>query len=289
MGQCAVKMGEIETIAVLGSGAMGIDLAVLAADHGFDVLLWHRKDRAIAADRLNRRLEKYVEKGILSIEQRDSICGHVKACDQLSDIAEVDLVIETIVEDYDKKAALFKKLEKIVSADCIIGSNTSSFSIASLAEYSGGAGRFAGVHFFNPALKMELVEIVSCPETASGTIETLRGLVRQMGKTSVLVKDSPGFIVNRLMACQIKEAVEMVGENIASSEDVDTAMKLGLGHPIGPLALADLIGLDVMLSIYESLQEGTGTSAFTPPEILKEMVANQQLGRKAGQGFFIYR
>ena len=288
MGQCVDKMDEIKTIAILGTGSMGIDLALLSALHGFDVLLWHRKDHQIACDRLINRLEKYTDKEILTLPDRQMALDRISVTSWLEELSDTDLVIETIVEDLTEKSMLLDRVSQVVSDTCIIVSNTSSLSIEDLANHTGMPERFAGLHFFNPALKMELVEIIACSKTSSKTITALRKAVVRMGKTAVEVKDSPGFIVNRLMACQMREAILLAEQGVASPEDIDVAVKLGLAHPIGPLALADLIGLDVMVSIFEALHSGTGSSSYAPPQNLMELVAKGWLGRKTGQGFFTY-
>ena len=281
-------MDKIKTIAILGSGAMGIDLSLLAALHGFNVLLWHRKDRKIASERLSNRLDKYLAKEILDSSENKIAIEKIDVADQLSDLSSADLVIESISENLEEKIALFKEVSASISDDCILVSNTSSFSIDELAQHIKAPQNFAGLHFFNPALKMELVELISASKTSAETISTLKNLISSLGKVFVDVKDSPGFIVNRLMACQIREAISLVEESVATPEDIDTAVKLGLAHPIGPLALADLIGNDVLLSIFEALYKQTKSSSFTPPQILKDMVAKNQLGRKTGQGFFLH-
>ena len=288
MGQCIDKMDEIKTIAILGTGSMGVDLGLLSALHGFDVILWHRKDRKIAHDRLINRLEKYTAKEILTLPDRQTALDRITVTSRLEELSGTDIVIETIVEDLAEKSMLLNRVALIVSDTCIVVSNTSSLSIEDLASHVQNPDRFAGLHFFNPALKMELVEIIACSKTSSKTIIALRKAVSHMGKTAVEVKDSPGFIVNRLMACQMREAISLVEQGVASPEDIDVAMKLGLAHPIGPLALADLIGLDVMVSIFEVLHRGTGSPSYAPPQILIDLVAKGWLGRKAGQGFFAY-
>lgn len=288
MGSLFVKMDDIKTIAILGSGAMGIDLGVLVALHGFDVILWHRKDRRIAYDRLVARLEKYTAKGILSPQERQTAISHIISTSELDSLSNADLVIETIVEDFVEKSTLLDSVARIVSDTCIITSNTSSLSIENLATQIRNPTRFAGLHFFNPALKMELVEIVTCSKTLPETICALRKVVAHIGKTAVEVKDAPGFIVNRLMACQINQAIRMFEQDVASIEDIDQAVALGLIHPIGPFALADLIGLDVLLEILTILFNQTHDSAFDPANKLINMVQAGQLGRKSKTGFYNY-
>ena len=281
-------MDSIKTIAILGTGSLGIDLGLLAALHDFNVILWHRKDANVAQDRLDVRLEKYVKKGILTMLDQEKAIDRIGVTSRLQDLSSVDMAIETIAEDFTEKSRLLSKVSHIVSKDCIITSNTSSLSIEDLAGSVDFPRRFAGLHFFNPALKMELVEIVAGSETAGETIASLGELAACLGKTSVQVNDAPGFIVNRLMACQMREAILLAEQGVASPEDIDVAVKLGLAHPIGPLALADLIGLDVMLAIFKTLYKGTRSSSFEPPKQLEQMVSDGVLGRKTGRGFFAY-
>jgi 3-hydroxybutyryl-CoA dehydrogenase len=280
-------MDSLKTIAILGTGSMGIDLGLLASLHGFDVILWHRKDSRVALDRLTARIEKYVGKDILSASDREMAMSRINVSSQLDDLSDVDLVIETIAENLTDKSTLLNRVGQVVSEACIVVSNTSSLSVEELASYTRDPRRFAGLHFFNPALKMELVEIVAGPETSCETIAELKQFVARLGKTAVQVNDAPGFIVNRLMACQVREAMLLVEQGVASPEDIDTAVKLGLAHPIGPLALADLIGLDVMLAIFNALSSGLG-ERFAAPECLKDKLANGMLGRKTLAGFFNY-
>ena len=288
MGEYADKMDPVSTIAVLGTGSMGIDLGLLAGLHGFNVLLWHRKDSQVAFDRLVYRIEKYREKEILTESERDRVFDRITFIDQLGELSGADLVIETIAENLNEKSTLLCRVGQHISETCIVVSNTSSLSIEELAGHTGDPCRFAGMHFFNPALKMELVEVVACSKTSLETIVALKEVAVRMGKTAVQVSDAPGFIVNRLMACQVREAILLVEQEVAAPEDIDVAVKLGLAHPIGPLALADLIGLDVMLAIFEALYNGTGSQLFEPPECLKNMVAAGTLGRKSGAGFHNY-
>ena len=288
MGERVTQMDEIKTIAILGSGSMGVDLALLSVLHGFDVILWHRKDHKIAYDRLIVRLKKYTDRGILTLLDKQTALDRITVTSRLEELSDTDLVIETIAEKLVEKSMLFDRVSRVVPDKCILVSNTSSLSIEDLASHSCNPDRFAGLHFFNPALKMELVEIIACSKTSPDTITALRKAVSRMGKTAVEVKNSPGFIVNRLMACQMREAILLVEQGVASPEDIDVAVKLGLAHPIGPLALADLIGLDVVLSIFEALHSGMKSSSYAPPKNLMELVAKGWLGRKTGQGFFTY-
>ncbi len=288
MGEHVDKMDSIKKIAILGTGSMGIDLGLLAALHDFDVIFWHRRDSQVAISRLANRLEKYVAKEILTVLDRETALNRIDTTSQLQDISNVDMVIETIAEDLAEKSMLLSRVSQVVSEECIVTSNTSSLSIEELASPVEAPCRFSGLHFFNPALKMELVEIVAGMNTSEETVTTLRRVATRMGKTAVQVNDAPGFIVNRLMACQVREAMLLLEQGVASPDDIDVAVKLGLAHPIGPLALADLIGLDVMLAIFEALYNGTKSPSFLPPRSLQKMVLEGTLGRKTGRGFFDY-
>jgi 3-hydroxybutyryl-CoA dehydrogenase len=288
MGEHVVEVESIIKIAILGTGSMGIDLGLLSALHGFDVILWHRRDSQVAHDRLMIRIEKYLAKGILTETDRETALGRIHITSRLEELSVSDLVIETIAEDFGQKSQLLNRVGCVISDKCILVSNTSSLSIEALATCSGVPLRFAGLHFFNPALKMQLVEIVASSKTSAETLVALKAVVDQMGKTAVQLKDAPGFIVNRLMACQIREAILLVEQGVASPADVDTAVKLGLAHPIGPLALADLIGLDVMLAIFTALFRESNSPSFEPPRLLDKMVSEDLLGRKTGKGFFQY-
>jgi 3-hydroxybutyryl-CoA dehydrogenase len=288
MGERIAEMDSLKTIAILGTGSMGIDLGLLAALHGFNVVLWHRKDSQVALNRLTVRIEKYVAKEILTGSDRELTLNRIAASNQLENLSNVDLVIETIAEDLTEKSLLLDRVGQIVSETCIVVSNTSSLSIEELAGHTRDPGRFAGLHFFNPALKMELVEIIAGSETTDETIRVLSKFCGMVGKISVRVKDSPGFIVNRLMAGQINQAIRMLEQDIASAEDIDKAVKLGLLHPMGPLALADLIGLDVLRGILNTLFEQTGDSNFESPACLNSKVESGLLGRKTGRGFYTY-
>jgi 3-hydroxybutyryl-CoA dehydrogenase len=278
-------MEQIKKVAVLGSGVMGIDIALLFATNNFPVLLWHRTDQSIARNRLEARIQKYREKDILSEEQAGTARKITKTTQHLKELADCDLVVESIVEDRFEKSKTLKQIAD-VAPGAILTTNTSSLSINELAAGLPVASRFAGLHFFNPVLRIELVEIVANSHTSNKVIHVLAQVCAKLGKTAVAVKDSPGFIVNRLMACQVCQAIRMLEEGVASAQDIDTAVKLGLLHPVGPLALADLIGLDVVLNILSNIFEKTGDDSFRPPERLKQLVNSGSLGRKTGSGLY---
>lgn len=276
-------MEQVKKVAVLGTGVMGVDIALLFALKGFSVSLWHRKDQDIARNRLEHRIQKYMDRSILSNEQAEVIRKNIVTIHGLSGIADCELVVESIIEDRAEKLKLLNQVAGITPT-AVFTTNTSSLSIEDMAAELPEGVSFAGLHFFNPVLRLELVEIVTCKATAPGAIQLLRDVCARLDKMPVLVKDSPGFIVNRLMACQICQAIRMLEKGTASAEDIDSAVKLGLLHPIGPLALADLIGLDVTLNILTNIFQKTGDESFRPPVLLLRLVDSGCLGRKSGAG-----
>ena len=278
-------MDPIKAIAVLGSGVMGVDIALLFAIHKYRVILWHRKDCAIAKDRLVARIEKYKEREILSgAEAKRALCN-IDTTRDLAQLFGCDLAVESISECRDEKLKLLRTVCDIKPGLRMV-TNTSSLSIEEMAGALPPDAVFAGMHYFNPVLKMELVEIVGCSRTPQAFISELIAVCSKLNKTGVVLKDAPGFIVNRLMVVQISQAIRVYEEGIASVEDIDKAVKAGLAHPIGPLALADLIGLDVVLNILKNIYQKTGNRCFSPPEKLEELVAAGHLGRKTGCGFY---
>lgn len=267
---------------------MGIDIGILTALNYSKVFLWHRKDKSIALERLNHRLDNYVEKDILNSSERETVLNNIQTCDSLKEVCKSDLIIESISENFNIKYDLFDFITRFSSNNSIVVSNTSSLSIDSLSNAFTVSDRFAGLHFFNPVLRIELIEVIKGAKTSIETIDTLKYFCSTIGKTPIHVKDSPGFIVNRLMAAQINQAIKLLEQGVATEEDIDGAIKLGLLHPIGPLALADLIGLDVFKDILESLYERTNDMTFKSPDCLKRKIESGFLGRKAGRGFYTY-
>jgi 3-hydroxybutyryl-CoA dehydrogenase len=278
----------IQRVSILGSGTMGIDIALLFAQHGFDVILWHKDSSATAHQRLIGKLDRYVAKEVFSAEISLVLRKAIGTTDDLVLAAAADLVVESVVEDYATKTALLCRVCGLMRTGSLLVTNTSSFSIDRLGEALRNKRNFAGLHFFNPATKMELIEIVAGKNTSAETIEQLRMLAVKLGKISVTVKDTPGFIVNRLLMIQINSAICLLDSGAASAEDIDLAMTAGLGHKKGPLALADFIGLDVVYSILTSIYKATNDSAYNPSGLLAKMISEQKLGRKSGAGFFIY-
>ncbi len=280
----------IERIAVVGAGQMGSGIAQVASQAGLSVVLADASAELArkALDRLGTTLGKLVEKGKFTAAERDGILGRIRAAASLEDCAGADLAIEAIVETEGPKKELFRRLDALLPPQAILASNTSSISITALAASTRRPERVIGMHFMNPPPLMELVEIVRGLQTSDETYATVVALARRMGKTIVTSKDSPGFIVNRILIPLLNEACFALQEGLASAEDIDTAVKLGLNHPMGPLTLADFIGLDTCLFIAEVLHRELGDDKYRPAPLLRQHVAAGWLGRKAGRGFHRY-
>ncbi|MHB0936864.1 MAG: 3-hydroxyacyl-CoA dehydrogenase family protein [Armatimonadota bacterium] len=275
---------SIDTIGIIGAGVMGGGIAQFFMERGLRVTIWDDDDNAMGRciAQISERVMRSAEKNNQSELQVAEILS------RLGDVewSEVDLVIEAIVEDASAKKALLAKLGEVLPVSAIIGTNTSSLSVTELAEACPHPERFLGIHFFNPPTKLELVEVVPAAQTAPGTVEAVQGFLREYGKTPVVVKDAPGFIVNRLLLLMINEAARMVDEGVATAADIDTAMRLGALHPAGPLAVADLIGLDTCEHILEALHGTLGESSYAPADGITQRVKEGKLGRKSGEGFF---
>ena len=277
-------------MAVIGTGTMGRGIAQIAAAGGIRVLMFDTQKGAAADARefITRMINRTAEKGSISFDDAASAIARLDVIESMAELASAHLIVEAIVEDLEVKRQLFTALEKIVSVDCILASNTSSLSVTEIAASCDKPGRVAGYHFFNPVPLLKLVEVIRAEQTSDATVERIEALTKALGKTAVPVGDAPGFAVNRLLVPMINEAAFIVQEGTATPEAIDDAMKLGAAHPMGPLALADLIGLDVCLAIMEVLQEGFGDPKYRPCPLLKRMVAAGYLGRKSGRGFYIY-
>ncbi len=287
----------IERILVVGAGTMGSGIAQAIAEGGRQALLADAIPGAAekAKGRIAVSLDKAIAKGKITPDVKEAVLGRITALGDFKEIAAgtvvdaaVDLVIEAITENAAVKKELFSDLDKVLGPKAIFASNTSALSVTELARATSRPERFIGMHFFNPAPIMKLVEIIRGADTAEGTFEAVRVLAEQLGKTPVTVNEAPGFVVNRLLVPMINEAVYALMEGVASAEDIDTAMKLGAGHPMGPLALADMIGLDVCLAIMEALDAEFGDPKYRPCPLLRKMVRAGRLGRKSGRGFFDY-
>lgn len=280
----------IEKVGIVGSGIMGSGIAEVAAKSGFEVVLRSRKqesaDQMVAG--LERSLAKQVDKGRLEEADRDAALARVTATSDLHGLSDCDLVVESVVEDLAVKKALFNELDKIVKAGALLGTNTSTLPVVDLAVETARPEAVCGVHFFNPAPMMALVEVVR-PLTASDeTVEAVKAFATACGKDPVEVKDRAGFIVNALLFPYLNNAVRMLEAGTASAEDIDTAMKGGCNFPMGPLALLDLVGLDTSLSILDALYDEFRDPNYAAVPRLRRMVTAGQLGRKSGEGFYTY-
>jgi len=283
---------EIKKIGVVGAGAMGNGIAQMAAQIGCDVVLRDIKDEFVerGIKNIDRFLSKSVEKGKIDASQKAEIMGRIKGTTEMSDLKDVDFVIEAVIEDLDLKKSVFKELDEICSSHVILASNTSSMSLTEIAAATQRPEKVCGMHFFNPVPIMKLVEIIRGYATNDETINITTELAKKMGKITVEVKkDSPGFVVNRIMIPHMLEAIKIVEEGIASIEDVDTAVKAGLNYPMGPFELMDLTGIDICYFVNEYFyKELNKESKWVSPNLLKTMIRANRLGRKTGGGWYDY-
>ena len=281
---------RVETIGVVGAGTMGRGIAQAFVVSQFAVRLYDVDDSArdAAVNDIERRLDRDVERARIEPEQRDTALGLLDSVTELAALGDTDIVIEAVFESHSIKEPIFRELDNVCRPEVILASNTSGLSISALASATTRPEKVAGMHFFNPAPVMELVEVVRGLLTNEETIETIVSLTDQLGKTPILVQESPGHLVNRLLGVMLNEAAWSLMDGIASAKEIDEAMKLGCGHTMGPLATADLIGLDVCLSLMETLHEEFGEDKYRPCPLLRQMVRAGRLGRKTSQGFFNY-
>jgi 3-hydroxybutyryl-CoA dehydrogenase len=283
-------MAAIKTVGVLGAGQMGNGIAQVAAQSGFSVLLADRdlSTAQTGVAKIQGQLSKQVEKGKLSEAEQTRILASIRAVGALSDLRDCDLVIEAASENPDLKFKLFRQLDEVCSPHTLLATNTSSISITTIAAQTRRPEKVAGMHFMNPVPVMKLVEGIRGLQTSDETFASVRTAAEAMGKTFVAVRDIPGFAVNRILMPMINEAIQALYEGIATVEDIDQAMKLGTNQPMGPLTLADFIGLDTCLAIMEVLHEGLGDSKYRPSPLLRQYVDAGWLGKKAGRGFYRY-
>ena len=282
-------MSEIRTVAVLGAGTMGHGIAQVGAMIGCLVRLFDANDSATSTgmDRIRDNLDKGIARGKLTEDVRDTTLENITITASISEaVTGVDLVVEAAPEAIDLKASIFAEVESAVPDHAILATNTSSLSIARISSSLWSPSRFVGMHFFNPVHIMALVEVVWGPQTSDATLEAAVRFARRLGKEPIVVRDAPGFASSRLGIVLGMEAIRMVEQGVASPEDIDKAMELGYRHPMGPLKLTDLVGLDVRLGIAEYLHDALGSDAFAPPNLLREMVGEGKLGKKSGQGFY---
>ena len=281
---------NIRLAGVVGAGTMGHGIAQVLVRNGYSVVLHDTTQELVGrgAEKISRGLARHVEKGRMTAEEKQQAESRLKTTTKLSDLASSDIVIEAVTEKFEVKAQVFRSLEGICRPEALFASNTSSISITRLAGVTGRPAQFVGLHFFNPVPVMKLVEVVAGLDTAEETVAAAEQIAASVGKTPIRAKDFPGFVSNRLLMPMINEAAFAVMEGVAEPEGVDGVMKLGMNHPMGPLELADLIGLDVCLDIMRVLYEGFHDSKYRPCPLLERMVEAGRLGRKSGKGFYNY-
>jgi 3-hydroxybutyryl-CoA dehydrogenase len=281
---------EIRKIGVVGCGLMGSGIAQVAAAAGYPVVVREVSDELLkkGLGSIEKSLGRFAEKGQITADQKAETLGRLKPTLKLEDFADCDLVIEAIIENLERKRELYRELDGIVKPDAIFASNTSSLSITDMMTATRRPSRFLGLHFFNPVPMMKLVEVVKSVATDPGVVETGLAYVQKLGKTPILTSDRGGFIVNRLLVPYLLDSIRALEEGVGSIEDIDNGMKLGCGHPMGPLTLNDFVGIDTTCYIAEIMFTEYRERRFAPPPLMKRMVAAGMLGRKSGKGFYDY-
>lgn len=283
-------MKDVRTLGIVGSGQMGGGIGQVAAQAGIVVILYDITQPIVnrALDSIHKGIVRLTERGKLSEDEQRAILGRLRGTANLNDLRDADLILEAAPEDYEIKKNIFQQLDQIARPDVILASNTSSISLTQLGAVTKRADKVIGMHFMNPPVVMQLVEIVRGLATADETLHVVDALAKKMGKTTILAKDYAGFIVNRILLPMINEAIYALYEGVGGVADIDQGMKLGTNQPMGPLALADLIGLDTCLAVLERLHQGLGDDKYRPCPLLRNYVAAGYLGRKASKGFYDY-
>ena len=283
-------MKAIQRVGVIGAGTMGNGIAQTCAVAGIEAVMLDVQDVAVqrGMKAIQGSLERLLKKEKLSAAYRDAALARIKGTTSYDELKSCDLIIEAATENLELKLKILRQVDALARPDALIASNTSSISISTLAAVLTRPGDFIGVHFFNPVPLMALVELVRGLQTSTTTVDAAIAFAKRLTKTPIVVKDSPGFVVNRILCPMLNEAIFALQEGLASPEDIDNGMKLGCSHPIGPLALTDMIGLDVLLAVMNVFHADFGDPKYRPPQLLKQMVAAGQLGRKSGRGFYDY-
>lgn len=281
---------EIKSVAVIGAGTMGNGIAQVIAAGGFPVVLTDINEAALqrGLEAIDKSLQRLVSKQKLDANEKNALLARIRITTRLDDVAGCDVIIEAATENINLKLKIFGDLDRIAKPAAILASNTSSISLTRIAGATKRSAQVIGMHFFNPVPVMPLVELIRALQTSDATYQTVKSLAEKLGKSPVEVRNSPGFVGNRILLPMLNEAVYCLHEGLSTAEDIDSVMKLGMGHPMGPLALADLIGLDTCLAILQVLYEGFKDPKYRPCLLWQEKVDAGQLGRKSGRGFFDY-